>query len=329
MIRQQIRETLYREVESTKVELAQSTGISFPTISKALDEMNDSGEVLLMGLGLSSGGRRPKTYKLNPAYMTGLVACLEKDYSSYSIMNYEGDVIARETLPGVLQVGPKLLTEQIGTFLARYPAMRVLTLGVPGAVDNGRAFHIPDYERFKDFNFKAAYEERYSLRVQVENDMNATVIGYYDRIGNDDSLSLVYLYMGKNGPGAGVIVNGKVVRGKAFFSGEVSYVPLSDTRNFGQLLAEASPVQNSNEGERSRLIDAISRLVVAFTATINPHTFIFNNKELTHPELVQIRSRSASLVPEESLPDLVVSDWEQDYFHGLQQLTIRSMLAAD
>lgn len=327
-IRQHIRATLYRDIESTKAEIAQSTGVSFPTISKALDEMNDSGEVLLMGLGVSNGGRRPRTYKLNPDYMTGLAVCLEKDSSIYSILNFKGEVIGQETLPGVLLVGPEFLTEQIETFLVRYPSMRVLMLGVPGAVNNGRVFHIPGYERFKDFNFKAFYEERFSLRVQVENDMNTTVIGYYDRIGNNDSLSLVYLYLGKNGPGAGIIVNGHVVRGKTFFSGEVSYLPLSGTQNFVQILDDALATQDSKENG-TKLVEAISRLVAAFTATINPHRVIFCSTELTNHHLVQIRNRSASLVPEENLPDLVVSDWQQDYFHGLHQLTVRSMLAAD
>jgi hypothetical protein len=76
-------------------------------------------------------------------------------------------------------------------------------------------------------------------------------------------------------------------------------------------------------------MEAISRLVAAFTATINPHTVFFCSSEITNTDLVQIRNRSASFVPEENLPDLVVSDWEQDYFHGLHQLTVRSMLAAD
>ncbi|RXZ77376.1 ROK family protein [Paenibacillaceae bacterium] len=325
MIRQHIRAALYQEKESTKADIVQRTGISFPTISKLLDEMKDTGEVLLVGLGTSSGGRKPSTYRLNPAYMTGLAVCLEKDSSSYLVLNYEGEIIGRKKLPGVLHSGPELLTEQIGTLMSLYPNPRVLTLGVPGAVNNGCAFHIPGYDRFKDFNFKAFYEEQFSLRVQVENDMNATVIGYYDRIGNDDSLSLVYLYLGKNGPGAGIIVNGNVVRGRTFFSGEVSYVPLSGTQNFVQLLDNAFATQDIKES-RSMLVDAISRLVAVFTATINPHTIIFCDSEITNNDLGQIRNKSASFVPEENLPDLVVSDWQQDYFHGLHQMTIRSLL---
>ena len=325
MIRQQIRMKLYHEAESTKAELAQSIGISFPTISKVLDEMNDSGEVLLTGLAMSSGGRRPKTYKLNPEHMTGLAVYLEKEFTSYFIVNYEGEIIGREKLASVLQVGPEHLAEQIESFMERFQAVRVLTLGVPGAVNNGRVFHIPGYEKFKDFDFKSYYEGRLSLRVEVENDMNATAIGYYDRIANEDKLSLAYLYLGSNGPGAGIIVNGQVVRGKTFFSGEVSFVPLSGDKSFVQLLDDALAIHDSDES-RHMLMDAISRLVVAFTAIINPHIIVFCSSELTELDLVQIRRISASLIPEANLPNLVTSDWEQDYMSGLHQLTVRSMM---
>lgn len=136
------------------------------------------------------------------------------------------------------QAGPDALNDQIASYLESYPLIRALTFGVLGAVNNGRVFHIPDYEKFNNFDFKAFYQERYSLLVHVENDMNAAVLGYYDRLGNDKNLSLVYLYFGMNGPGAGIIVNGDLVRGKTFFSGEVSFVPIYDTRSFDQVVKE-------------------------------------------------------------------------------------------
>lgn len=201
-------------------------------------------------------------------------------------------------------------------------------MGIPGVVKNGQVIHISNYDRFKDFNFKIFYEEYFSVRVRVENDMNTTVFGYYDRTGSDDSLSLVYLYLGKNGPGAGIIVNGQVIRGRSFFSGEISYVPLSGASNFVQLLDNAFALQDFDES-RQRLVEAISRLVAAFTATINPHTVIFCSSELTSLDIEQIRDKSASFVPEENLPDLMISDWQQDYFHGLHQFTIKGMLGYD
>ncbi|MFB6362890.1 ROK family protein [Paenibacillus elgii] len=325
MIRQQIRAALYRDSVSTKAELAQKTGISFPTISKTLDEMNDQGEVLLTGLGVSSGGRRPKQYRLNADHMAGLAVGLEKDYSSYALLNYVGEVIGREKLPGVLHDGPERLTEQIGTFVKRYPHLRALTLGVPGVVNNGRVFYMLDYDKFQNFDFKAFYQERFSLRVQVENDMNATVLGYHDRSGDEQDRSLVYLYLGQNGPGAGIMVNGDVVRGSSFFSGEVSFLPLYDSRNFLQAVQDRASAQNGTES-RLRLIDAMSRLVAVFTATLNPHTVIFCSTDMTEHEITDVRKGSASYVPADNLPSLIVRDWEEDYFHGLNQLTIKTML---
>ena len=325
MIRQQIRKTLYNHHESTKVELAQKTGISFPTISKAVEEMKEQGEILLTGLGESSGGRRPQKYKLNPSHMLGLAVYLEKDHSTYTLLNYIGEVIVKEPQQGVLQDGPEALNKQIAAWLERYPNIRALTFGVPGAVNNGRVFHIPDYEKFKDFDFKAFYQERYSIQVQVENDMNATVLGYHDSLGNDRSLSLVYLYLGINGPGAGIIVNGDLVRGKTFFSGEVSFIPIYDTRNFDQAVKERS-VKQEDYQNHPKLIDAMGRLVAVFVATLNPHKIIFCSTDMTEHDLSNIMIQSALYVPKENLPTLIVRDWEADYSYGLHQLTIRNML---
>lgn len=326
MIRQQIRTALYHHQESTKVELAQITGISFPTISKTVEEMKEQGEILLSGIGESSGGRRPQKYELNAAHMLGLAVYLENNQSTYTLLNYVGDVIAQETEPGVLQTGPDALNDQIANYLDSYPLIRALTFGVPGAVNNGCVFHIPGYEKFNNFDFKAFYQERYSLLVHVENDMNATVLGYYDRLGNDKSLSLVYLYFGMNGPGAGIIVNGDLVRGKTFFSGEVSFVPIYNASSFEQVVKERPVVIKESQPSDPKLIDAMSRLVAVFTATLNPDLFIFCSTDMTEHDLSEVMHQSALYVPKENLPTLIIRDWEQDYIHGLHQLTIRNML---
>lgn len=63
---------------------------------------------------------------------------------------------------------------------------------------------------------KSHLEEKFSIPVVIENDMNAAVLGYYKNTGNYDNSSLVYLYSGQNGPGAGIMINGDVVRGSTF-----------------------------------------------------------------------------------------------------------------
>lgn len=78
VILQSIRTLLIELGSSTKVELSQKLGISFPTISKFLSQMEDDGEVILAGMDDSNGGRRAKRYRYNPEFMLGLAIFLEK-----------------------------------------------------------------------------------------------------------------------------------------------------------------------------------------------------------------------------------------------------------
>ncbi|MFC5653384.1 ROK family protein [Paenibacillus solisilvae] len=325
VIRQHIRLALHTNIISTTAEIAQKTGISFPTISKTLDEMNDQGEVLLNGLGLSSGGRRPKEYRLNPDFRFGLAICLEKDFTAYTLINYVGEIIEHSTLPGVLSDGPKQLTGQIDDYVRAHSNLYTLTFGVPGAVNKGRASYIPSFDNFKNFDFKTYYEAEFSIHVHAENDVNTAVYGYHDRLFNDKNLSIVYVYLGNRGIGAGVIMNGEVVRGSTSFSGEVSLLPLYDKTSFLQAFQGSLEAASPNEGHLD-FIDAMSRLVATLAATINPHKVIFSGTYLAPSTLLDIQQRSAHYVPEENVPALEISEWGQDYSFGLHQLTMRSML---
>ncbi|MDA6151182.1 hypothetical protein OSK18_27190, partial [Escherichia coli] len=109
--------------------------------------------------------------------------------------------------------------------------------------------------------------------------MNAAVLGYHHSNGIKDHQSLVYLYSGQNGPGAGFMINGDVVRGNTFFAGEVSFVPQYDDRNFREAL-ENGFSHKEVLISRDNQVDAISRLVASITAIINPHTFIFCKDEV-------------------------------------------------
>ena len=79
------------------------------------------------------------------------------------------------------------------------------------------------------------------------------------------------------------MVNGDVVRGSTFFSGEISFVPQYDNKNFLQALRSGDS-HNSEEYN----IDAITRLIATCIAIINPHTFIFCDDEVNQFVIDQI-----------------------------------------
>jgi hypothetical protein len=321
-----IRKSLLQLGSATKVELSDKLGISFPTISKFLAQMVKDGEIILVGLDESSGGRRAKRYKYNPEHMLGLSIFLERTETNYTIFNCIGEVKEQGKVSSVLKDdGLNLLTKLIDNLMNKYPKISSIAIGVPGSVDCGRIFYIPGYEQFQNFDLKGYYEEHFSIPVVVENDMNAAVLGYNNNKGNKVKHSLIYLYLGQNGPGAGIMLNGDVVRGSTFFSGEVSFVPQYDDRNFGQAFEKEIGSKKITICEDNE-IDAISRLVASFVAIINPHTIIFSNNEVEKATLNKIAIGSSKYIPSEHLPELTMSDWRQDYLYGLQSLGLDLMI---
>lgn len=329
VIRSGIRSALLSMGSATKAELSGKLGVSFPTVSKFLADMKEAGEVALVGMDDSSGGRRAERYAYNPEYMLGLAVFLERTETNFVIYNCRGEVKEEGCAPDVLGDAGDSLAALIGEQLGRFPKIRSLAIGVPGAVNQGRIIHIPAYEAFHNFDLKSDLEARFGLPTVVENDMNAAVLGYYQGLDTSDNPSLVYLYFGQNGPGAGILINGDVVRGNTFFSGEVSYVPQYEERNFGQAL-EPRPPQSG--GGKARIgaagADAVSRLVAACTALINPHTVVFGHDEVSVSLLNEIKAKSALYVPAEHLPRLMMSDWRRDYLNGLQHLGLSLMISS-
>ncbi|MBS4194270.1 ROK family transcriptional regulator [Lederbergia citri] len=322
VIHRRIRSTLLEKGSTTKVELSDHLGISFPTISKFLTQMEKEGELNLVGLDESSGGRRAKRYAYNPEYMLGLAIFLERTETKFIIFNCIGEMKEQGKTTSVLNDDIEKLTKHIDGIIKKYPKIESIAIGVPGAVDNGRIFYIPGYENYNNFDLKKYLEHYFSIPVVVENDMNAAVLGFQKNNRNKDNPSLVYLSSGENGPGAGIMINGDVVRGSSFFSGEVSFVPLYNNQSFLQAIGN-----NNKSFKDDKEIDAVARLIASFTAIINPHTFIFCSDEVTKPIVEKITLISSRYIPREHLPEITMSDWEQDYLHGLQSLGLDLLIS--
>ncbi|PYI51384.1 ROK family transcriptional regulator [Paenibacillus flagellatus] len=326
-IRSGIRAVLLNEGSKTKAELSERLGISFPTASKFLTLMENDGELSLVGLDESSGGRRAQRYAYNPDYRLGLAVILEKTETYFTLYNGFGEIKDADVTSSFLTEGVEKLAAFVESVVDSHPSVGALAIGVPASVDNGRIIYTPGYETYRGFDLKRYLEARFSIPVLVENDMNAAVRGYYKKRSIASPPTMVYLYFGQNGPGAGILVNGDVVRGSTFFAGEVSFVPQYDDRNFLQALtgSEASGSPRWNEGDG---VDAVGRLVAAISAILNPDTFIFSDNEVDPILLESIAQRSAAYFPREHLPKLTASDWKEDYLYGLRQLGIELMIAA-
>ncbi|ANS75905.1 hypothetical protein AWM70_16020 [Paenibacillus yonginensis] len=325
LVVRRVRMELLRLGSATKTEIAKIADISFPTVSKIVDQLEGDKEIFLVGTDESSGGRRAQRYGLNPDFKLGLALYIERNDAIYTVSNYVGEVLEQGTSEIHWEDNPDTLTAIVQAVLERFPGIKVLSLGVPGAVKNGITFHIPNYPAYQNFDLKTYYESRLPVLVEVENDMNAAVLGYHQSLVKADNPTLVYLFLGTNGPGAGILINGDVVRGSSFFSGEISYIPQYDHLNFMQATKTGRQDCQHSKPD-SLMIDSLARFVSTLVAVINPHAVIFCREDLNEQAVRAVEAACASYVPAEHVPKLVLRDRQKDYLQGLQRMAIERLM---
>ena len=82
-----------------KNDLARLTHLSFPTVSRIVDEMVECGEAQEIGTAASTGGRCAMQYRLNPQYRLFLCLRLEQDTLHWLWPNCDLDGTARTGRP--------------------------------------------------------------------------------------------------------------------------------------------------------------------------------------------------------------------------------------
>jgi glucokinase len=147
----------------------------------------------------------------------------------------EGDVVLEASAP-TLALGPGRALETIVGLIASVRAraqdagatIEGIGLGIPGPVDAaaGRVgapvHHIPE---LADRLLAVELAERFGVPVFLDNDVNALALGEW-RFGHGrGARSIVVLAVG-TGIGAGIVLDGRLVRGAAGFGGELGHVPI-------------------------------------------------------------------------------------------------------
>ena len=119
-----------------KNDLARLTHLSFPTVSRIVDEMVECGEAQEIGTAASTGGRCAMQYRLNPQYRLFLCLRLEQDTLHWFVWDLDGTPLEQEqqTCSGDVR---ELLDTLLMRVRARYPRLAAVVLGFAGTMHNG------------------------------------------------------------------------------------------------------------------------------------------------------------------------------------------------
>ncbi|MGY1753721.1 ROK family transcriptional regulator [Blastococcus sp. SYSU D01042] len=272
----------------SRARIAQETGLNKATVSSLVAELADRGLVSTGEVDRAgSVGRPGLTVHLDGAGVCGIGVELNVDYVAVLALDLRGEVrFERRVALDVPALGAERTLDEVARLVSEVLAavgdavLVGLTVAVPGLVRSvdGVVTDAPNLG-WHDVPVLAGLATRLrpGYPVRVENDANLSAIAEWARGPEARTPDLVYL-TGEVGVGSGLVVDGRVLRGTAGFSGEVGHTPLGDPAvvcgcgrrgcwetvvGLGALLRAAAdpgdPVRDSGRDLESRLAELAAR----------------------------------------------------------------------
>ena len=209
-----------------------------------------------------------------------------------------------------------VISQLVDQLVVNFPQIRAVGIGVPGAVNQG-VMNVSDIQELTNVPLEASIREKHEVEVIMENDMNLTVYGFYQRQGYDEEKTVaVATFIEGSLPGAGMMVDGNIHRGSTRFAGEIAFLPfgMTDEEQFRQL------------HERITFHSLAGHAVSSLIAIINPETIALTGSLIKPADVDHIRQECLKNIPEMHMPQLMLlENPEEDYMNGLIAMTLESM----
>ena len=313
---EKIRNCLKRLNNATKLELSEKTGLSVATCGNLLREMLKTEEVYEIAPAESTGGRPSKrfVYNSNYKFVSGIYLRMEGTKRTINVnvsnligeniddISYDFEDITLQDLEFVIEL-----------ILKKYPKIAVIALGVPGVVKNGYLGYC-DFKGVSNRDILSILSSKFPVTFIVENDVNTSALGYYQKCKDQAKENLVYIYFPTGGcPGSGIIINGHIFHGYSNFAGEIWNLP------FIYHLDKDKIIQSKAED----FTEFVSQLIQSYACIINPKTVVLSGLFLTgeHKELLSDKLKKISF--SEFLPKVLFEqDFHDSYIEGLKSLAL-------
>jgi N-acetylglucosamine repressor len=217
----------------SRASLSSATGLKQGAITKIVGQLIDWGLVSETDAMESHLGRRPVALKLNSDRYLVYGVRIQRSYLVVSVYDMEGRVYAfREKqldMAGGAHNVMRHLKDMMRKSAEGLPS-KPLAVGValPGPFDstNGRIALMSGFPGWDEIDIRHELEEAFGIPVCLEHDANCGALAeiWYGGYANSDNL--LYILAGE-GVGAGMILNGRIFRGRQGFAGEVGHMSIN------------------------------------------------------------------------------------------------------
>ncbi len=294
----------------TKRNLSDTTGLTFPTVSRIIDDMEKEHQILRVGLSTSVNGRKATVYRLNPSYAHILSIYFQYDKFFCAVGTATKEVISISQNELINNDYIYTLEKLISDYLNSDKAIKAISIGVPAGVVNGQIKFINHYEQLKDFKLKEYIEKKFNIKTAIERDMNALIQGIVLQKEYENYKNLSVIILTTDGPGAATMLDGNIIRGFSGFAGEVGYLPLYNDSNLQQIAA--------NNFENADIVDYTVRLLLCITIMLNPQKIVLIENEFSPKNIDELLSKCKQYIPDGVMPTFEISNcYHEHYCNGL------------
>jgi predicted NBD/HSP70 family sugar kinase len=220
----------------SRADLARISGLSKPTVSLALANVERTGLVRIAGQRTGVPGRTAQLYEVRPeaGFVLGLDIGLK--YLRGAVADLTGEVRTRDSRKvGATSVRGRLaeLVELADDLCARAgtsrQAVTQTVIGTPGVYDPKRnaialTGGLAGWDRPAAL---AGLREAFGPSVALENDVDAAALAERTHGYGRDRESFAFVHVG-TGIGMGLVLDGRLHRGVHGVAGEIAFMPLSD-----------------------------------------------------------------------------------------------------
>jgi len=340
-----IKEIVAKNSPISKPQIAQISSLSLPTINKTVDAMVEEGLFKKAEVKVSHVGRKADYYELEGDSGSIIALYIENDFTDGyvrgALADMLGNIIYREDRKidySLEAKGPVDLFEFINSLIKqanKETAIKAISFGIPGVTDgNGYIYRIPNIISWEGINLKKILEKEYDIPTFIENDVNLTAVGVLHKFFLDQKQDIVYMYFGK-GIGAGIIIRGKLYKGKNNFAGEFSHLIISnpETNNLSDFKSEGlythefmpifSNIMNNadltyllkhepenrsilNNQEIKLLMEKVSYLIINMIVLLNPEVIAIRGLTFNQAILDHIKTIITGYMGANNCPDLLL-----------------------
>lgn len=324
----------------TKPEIAKMTKLSLVTVNKTVEDLLAEGRVEISGMNESTGGRCAQYFTANKNLCSYIILYYDELQYVGVVANAVGEIIYETEFDVRVDDYNEVMED---TFHAIDELVRqcgetkveAIGVGIPGIIEDKKLLDIGKIPSWKNKDISKIIEEKYRIKVFVENDINLSTMGLYHNSFKKKVHSLALVYLDHN-VGGGLIINGELYKGATNFVGEMACMPVcavnleSGKRELYKETLEdrilylyqrfSKASFEEKQVLKAELISVISDVLTYIICIVNPEVIALECNLLDERDMKEIRNVLGERIVSKSIPQLVNSN-------GMRKNGVAGMIA--